>query len=79
MKSIGLSLPPDYLAGRPARPVSALLDAAVGEAPQFLAALRERGVTWVELRSLAHGASAAAAARAAQAASARHLRGRSRS
>jgi len=66
MKDVGLSLPPDYLAGRSAGPVSALLQATVGDAPQFLAELRKRGVTWVELRSLAHGANAATAARAAQ-------------
>ena len=66
MLDIGLSLPPDYLAGRTRRPDSGLLHSAAGEASHFLAGLRDAGVSWVELRSLAHGASAEVALQAAR-------------
>jgi len=68
MLDIGLSLPPDYLAGRTHRPDSGLLHETFGSARHMLAELRSRGVSWVELRSLAHGANAATALAAAQAA-----------
>ena len=66
MLDIGLSLPPDYLAGRTHRSDSGLLHETFGDAPRMLAELRSRGVSWVELRSLAHGANAETALSAAR-------------
>ncbi|GAG52938.1 unnamed protein product, partial [marine sediment metagenome] len=52
---MGMSLPLDYLIGRPSSEAAAILDEAFGRADSCLQQLRDRGVGSVELRGAGHG------------------------
>ncbi len=63
---IGLSLPPGYLVGDAAEGGAAVWRETFGEAEGFLAAVREAGVSTIEVRSIAEDADPERALRAAR-------------